>query len=217
MRKLLFLALLSFSLLALWSLSGTPVRAQDRLMIARDIDASENRQDATSAPTTVAPRGPTPVDSFIVATVTPYEDGSVIHIVQSGQTLYTIAEAYSITVQTLLDLNRRQLNDKLYVGDKLIVRLANTVTPTPDVTDTSTARPPTATRRPTRTSTALPPTATPSPLPSITPTATPVPQLGTDPVGNVLLSVVVFLLGTGVILVAAGVVIKRRSRPDLPG
>jgi hypothetical protein len=232
MRKLLFLALSSLLFLAALSFGSVPGYAQaggNAYDVIADVHAlhvtdslPEYQMDgalmaaaqevtSTVVATTPAPRGPEPLPIFSVATVTPYPDGSIIHIVQSGQTLYTIAEAYSVTVQSILDLNNRRLDDRLFVGDKLLIRAAFTPTPTPDVTNTYTPRPPTATRRATRTATLVPPTITPSPTATITPTATPVPELGVDPAGNVLLSVVVLLLVLGVIFVVAGVILKRRS------
>jgi len=181
-----------------------------------DSSAPEPAQADTSPTPSPEPRsatGPTPISEYAVLTVTPYPDGSVIHIVQSGHTLYTIAEAYNTTVQAILDLNNRRLEDRLYVGDKLLVRAANTATPTLDVTLTPTMRPATATRRPTRTATALPPTPTATATPTVTPTATPTSVLGTDPVGNVMMGSVVFLLVIGILMVFAGVILKRKSPP----
>jgi LysM repeat protein len=204
MRKLLFPVLFNLLILGLFSLYSAPAAAQS---------GDQATDTATVVADTPAPRGPSTLPVYAVTTATPYPDGSIIHIVQSGQTLYTIAEAYSVTVQSILDLNRRRLDDRLFVGDKLLIREAFTPTPTPNVTDTSTPRPPTATRRPTRTATLVPPTSTPSPTVTITPTATPVPELGIDPVGNVLLSVVVVLLVLGVLFVLAGVIMKFRAPP----
>jgi LysM repeat protein len=42
---------------------------------------------------------------YSVVTATPQPDGSVTHVVQYGQTLLTIAEAYGITVEQLRELN----------------------------------------------------------------------------------------------------------------
>ena len=173
-------------------------------------NASATPDPGTATPIGGMP-GPSPLPIYAVLTVTPYPDGSVIHIVQSGHTLYTIAEAYGVSVDEILRLNNRKLNDRLYVGDKLIIRAAYTPTPTDNVTDTPTPRPPTATRWPTRTNTALPPTRTPLPTPTVTLTATPISPLGSDPVGNVMLGGVMLLLALGILLVAAGAVIKARS------
>jgi LysM repeat protein len=203
MRKQLLFALFSLFCLAWLSFRPTPL-------------ASAQEPTSTEVATTVAPRGPTPLPVFVVATVTAYPDGSITHIVQSGQTLYTIAEAYSVTVQSILDLNNRRLDAQLFVGDKLLIRAAFTPTPTSDATNTPSPRPPTATRRPTRTATPVPPTATPSPTVTASPTATPVPELGVDPVGNVLLSVVVILLVLGVIFVIAGAILKLQAPSGSP-
>jgi len=61
---------------------------------------------------------------------TPDADGRIIHIVQSYQTLSTIAPAYGTTVQNLLALNGLQLDWPLQIGQKLIIDAGN-ITPSP--------------------------------------------------------------------------------------
>ncbi len=71
---------------------------------------------------------------------TPLADGSIIHVVQPGDTLSAIAVAYRVTVDELRFLNTLALSAIIYPGDKLTIRLALTATPqTP--TATSTRRP----------------------------------------------------------------------------
>lgn len=82
-----------------------------------------------------------------VITSTPQPNGSVIHVVGEGQTLWTIAAIYGLDLDQLLSLNGLTEDAFVFPGDELIVRAAPTATPTP----------------------APPPSATPSPVP---PTAT---------------------------------------------
>lgn len=200
--------------------SARPVDWTDRYNGFFSVGNQQTISSTVTSDATVVPKGttgPTPVPDNIVMTTTPHADGSVIHVVESGHTLYTIAEAYSVTVQTLLDLNGLTINDRLYVGDKVIVRAANTATPTLDVTNTSTPRPPTSTRRATRTPTLQPDTSTSTPLPSVTSTPTPVSALGKDPMGNIMLGFVIILFVLGVTLIIIGAFLKRQSgTEDLP-
>jgi LysM repeat protein len=108
----------------------------------------------------------TPVPVLPLVTVTPGVDGQVIHVVQYGQTLVTIAQAYGITVPELKQLNQLQ-NDVIYVGDKLVIRAGVALTATGTATKTATA-----TRRPTST----PRPRTPTPTITQTPTVTPTPK-----------------------------------------
>jgi LysM repeat protein len=109
---------------------------------------------------TAAPAGNTPVpgqapsgDFIAFATVTPGSDGAVVHRVGPGETLWTIAEAYSISIEELAELNGLSVsNPVIYSGRDLIIRAAYTPTPTATITSTPEPTPTaTATRRPTRT------------------------------------------------------------------
>ena len=97
---------------------------------------------------------------------TPNADGSIIHIVQTGDTLGSLSMAYNVPLADLLKLNNFTLKSIIYVNQKIIIRLANTPTPTlPTGTPTI---PPTITEWPTSspisTETPLPPTQTASPV-----------------------------------------------------
>jgi LysM repeat protein len=162
---------------------------------------------------TYTPGGPTAIPIYAVQTSTPNPDGSTIHTVQSGQTLIGIAKAYGVLVAEIKDLNNLT-SDDIYVGDKLIIRLASTPGPTSTFTASATpTRSATPTHRPTR-------TATPSATPVVSPTAVLLAagssggtsQGGSDLVGNILVVVIVALAVGGVILMIVGSLLKRRAK-----
>ena len=92
---------------------------------------------------------------------TPQADGSVIHIVQSGQSLWAIATAYGTKIDTIKDLNGFT-TDTINNGQELLIYPAGSMpTPIPTATTTPTAAP---TLTPTITATAVDPgTSTPQP------------------------------------------------------
>ncbi|RJQ42374.1 MAG: LysM peptidoglycan-binding domain-containing protein, partial [Anaerolineaceae bacterium] len=93
-----------------------------------------------------------------VVTATPQADGSVMHIVQSGQSLWAIATAYGTKIDTIKQLNSLT-SDSIYNGDELIIYPAGSMpTPLPTATLTPTSAP---TRTPT-----LVPTAADLPTPT---------------------------------------------------
>lgn len=49
------------------------------------------------------------------------EDGSLVHIVRSGQALWTIAAVYEVDMQTLIDLNGFSQNPLLHPGDEILI------------------------------------------------------------------------------------------------
>jgi len=124
---------------------------------------------------------------------TPNADGSIIHIIQPGDTLGAIAEAYGVSLTDLLGLNGLTLTSRIYAGDKLKIRAAFTPTAT-QPTSTPTGLP-TITAWPTSTSTF---TMTPPP-----PASTPSPGLPVSAARSaVLMIVIAALVGAGLIALA---------------
>lgn len=119
--------------------------------------------------TQVTPSGPTSTTAPLiqpVVTATPGPDGTVIHIVQYGQTLWTIAEAYGISLADLLALNGLTEDSAIYPNEELLIVQGTGETATPTPTEILTAEPtvtPRATTRPTMTQAAPTPTPTEEP------------------------------------------------------
>jgi LysM repeat protein len=156
--------------------------------------------------------GSAPEPILGVQTVTPGADGSIIHVVQPGESLYSIADAYELTLPELLTLNGLAENSLIRPGDSLIIRAAQPATATLEPSSTPTVPVPTSTHRPTRTPT-LRPVASPTPRESLLPSATPIP-VPLDPgdiIGNVLPVAIVLLVVAGVVLVVIGAFMKRSS------
>ena len=93
------------------------------------------------------------------ATNTPQADGSIAHTVHSGETLWTIAAAYGISLEQITTLNRINRDRFIYPGDELTIRQAQTATPT--TRPTSTPRTPRPSRTPTAPGTPAPPAQEP--------------------------------------------------------
>ena len=84
----------------------------------------------------------------LVQVATSQPDGSIVHVVASGQSLWNIAAAYDVTVDQLKDLNNLS-SDIISIGQEIIVQLSSTATPT--LEETSTPRAPTRTPVPAQT------------------------------------------------------------------
>jgi LysM repeat protein len=97
------------------------------------------------------------------------EDGSIIHVVEKGQALWSIGMVYGVSVENLILYNNLPAEPVLQIGQKLIVQPPYTPTPTPTASNTPFPPTPTATRtlRP------ITPGPTLSPTPSATPTSPP--------------------------------------------
>ena len=115
---------------------------------------------------------PTPnSDGYTLLTATSNPDGSVIHNVKSGESLWNIALAYGIKMDDIKALNGLQATPVLQPGQKLVLRPAYTPTIAPTITKTP--LPPTRTAQPTRTR--RPPTAVSTV--TLEPTLTPPPAV----------------------------------------
>jgi uncharacterized protein YkwD len=124
---------------------------------------------ATGTPSTLQP----------LAISTPEEDGTVYHIVQANEALWSIALAYDTTIAELQKLNRLA-TDEIFIGQKLVISQVEVPTSTVAPTITVTLGIPTS-------------TATLPVTPSATFTVTPVPtppasrENGSVVVGGILL------------------------------
>lgn len=119
---------------------------------------TELETEALPAPT-VAPIQPIAISS-------PAEDGSIQHVVQPGQFLENIANAYDLELVELLSLNGLSTQSVIFPGDKLLIKPASESPPDPirqEATAAATGPEPTSA-----------PTATPTEKPA-EPTSTPVP------------------------------------------
>lgn len=158
-----------------------------------------------------------------VITVTPNENGAVVHEVLPGQALWSIAIAYDTKIEDLIRLNNLNPEDPtIYVGDKLLIFEAvrtpvNTeISPTIDpsqITPTVTA-----TKRPTRTLTATPrPTGTRAVLtPSATPEEIKIQNAAMSGIfqNKVIGVILISILALGILLIVTGSFGKNSRPPD---
>jgi len=101
-----------------------------------------------------------------VETSTPDEFGIITHIVQYGETLWTIAEAYGVPIDQILRNSSLSLGTtEVFEEQELIIQTASEPTPTPSPTATEIPPTPTATQPR--------PTMTPFPTRTAAPTQTP--------------------------------------------
>jgi LysM repeat protein len=121
----------------------------------------------TSDPALSLPAAPaSTAEAF--ATSTPLPDGAVYHVIKTGETLWSIALAYGVTVQRIRELNNIATNSTdIYAGQKLLIVLPGTPYYTPTLTPTETPL----------TSPTPSPTQTFTPAPTRTPTHTLAPSL----------------------------------------
>lgn len=149
-----------------------------------------NSTDAGSSDATLSP------SYYGILTSTPGLDGSVQHVVNSGQTLIGIAAAYEMDIKTLSALNQISTSDLIYPGDMLLIQPSSIPTYTETATLQETTAPAT-----------LPPVVSPvTDTPAFLLSPTPVParssSWGSHSFGILLMIIILSgmaLLGLGLI------------------
>lgn len=162
MKRLLLLTMIlsSFFILTLRSVSTRAVGLLHSEWVASRV-GSLFPKDNSAAEMLLATNTPTPI-----ITSTPLENGDVYHVVQSNEALWSIAIAYSTTIDTLKLLNGLS-TDEIFAGQKLLVfkHEPATITPTKIITATlgiptsTITQPVTATKTFTSTPVPLPPSS----------------------------------------------------------
>jgi uncharacterized protein YkwD len=142
-----------------------------------------------------------------IITVTAKPDGSVIHTVQLGQALWSIAIAYNVKIDDLLKLNKLLPSSIIYEGQSLVIQPSYTPSVTPTITQTS--RPPT--RTPTITNTPITPTITTTPTQTATPTPKPILSVLEDIDRRSLGLGILVVCALGVVMVVLGSLRKKAS------
>jgi hypothetical protein len=129
--------------------------------------------------------------SFVIP-ATPQADGSILHTVQSGQTLWTIAAVYHVPLDQLRKLNNLPETPLLHPGDRLLVQAPLPTSP-PKLTLTSTSLAP-------RPDLPTPSPATRTPVPTATSLPARPPLLPSGPLRWGLIALALLLIGAGALL-----------------
>lgn len=145
-----------------------------------------------------------------VLVATPLADGSIVHVVEYGQVLTIIANAYNIPLDRLLEQNNLTADSLIFPGDQLVIQpaqvtLTSTLEPTPTRTPVVTVMP--TTPVPTPSQTPHSPLPTPTNTPLATPTITFQKAMQADP----LLLIIVAGIVVGITFVLVGSLFRQKK------
>ncbi|GJM42501.1 MAG: hypothetical protein DHS20C20_27830 [Ardenticatenaceae bacterium] len=91
-------------------------------------------QPSDSPPPPAADTSPEPLFITPITLSQPGEDGSIVHVVQEGQALWSLAAHYEVTLSDLLLFNSLPANAIVQPGDQITIRLAEGQAPPPTPT-----------------------------------------------------------------------------------
>ena len=106
----------SVSTSALPPLSGTPTMSSSLAPAPQTASLGTLPQNSSTPTLAVVPQNP------------------YIHVIESGESLYTIARRYDVTAQAIVQANGLGSPDKIFVGQKIIIPGRSALAPAP--TDT---------------------------------------------------------------------------------
>lgn len=101
-------------------LVGSPSSYAPQSSIGETAETSENEEEQ-----------PVMVVVVPIVIATPHIDGSIVHVVQEGQTVWAIASRYGVLLDDVLTINHLDRNTLLHPGDEIIIRLGEGQSPPP--------------------------------------------------------------------------------------
>ncbi|MCB8981702.1 MAG: LysM peptidoglycan-binding domain-containing protein [Ardenticatenaceae bacterium] len=91
-------------------------------------------QASDTPPQSVVDDSPEPLYITPITLAQPGEDGSIVHVVQEGQALWSLAAHYDVALSDLLLFNSLPANAIVQPGDQITIRLADGAAPPPTPT-----------------------------------------------------------------------------------
>jgi uncharacterized protein YkwD len=110
----------------------------------------------SSGSSSTTPQQPAAPVMIPVTKADPQPDGSIMHIIRTGQTLWTLAAVYEVPLQQILDLNNFSEAQIVHPGDEVMVAPAGSAPTAAPTEDPDATEEPTATDEPTAAPTSTP-------------------------------------------------------------
>jgi len=88
---------------------------------------------APGQPAAPPPAAPPP-QAFVAVVQAARPDGSIVHVVQTGDTMTGISSAYGVPIDTIMQLNGLRSSRYIFVGQELLIKPAPTAANAPEAT-----------------------------------------------------------------------------------
>jgi LysM repeat protein len=108
---------------------GYALSGDGQRMYVLVVGRPSNQPTSTETDTSAEPIYVAPIEIAV-----PRENGSIVHVVKTGQTAWALAARYDIPLSELLYLNSLGNNPTLIIGDEIYIRLAEGQAPPPTPT-----------------------------------------------------------------------------------
>lgn len=121
------------------------IYVDDAELVAVDLPAGAPAPVPVQAAAPVVPPPSNPEaassDAALPAPATAVPDGSIVHTVQEGDTLFGLSLTYNVGMDQIIALNNITLNSILSIGQQLVIKAADASPTEPPPSDTTTSEP----------------------------------------------------------------------------
>ena len=99
------------------------IQSQDLPVITSSVPGNSNQMSAQPSPAAVqvAAKPTTLGDTTPSPNLVSVPSNAYVHVIESGESLYTIARRYDVTAQSIVQANGFSSPDKIYVGQKIVI------------------------------------------------------------------------------------------------
>jgi murein DD-endopeptidase MepM/ murein hydrolase activator NlpD len=103
--------------------TGGSIQSQDLPVITSSVPGNSNQMSAQPSPAAVQVASkPTNLGATTPSpNLVSVPSNAYVHVIESGESLYTIARRYDVTAQAIVQANALGSPDKIYVGQKIVI------------------------------------------------------------------------------------------------
>lgn len=99
----------------------TSVKTNDLPVLTSSTSGNSSQMSAQPSPAVQVAAKPTTPAVAATPTLVSVPSNAYVHVIENGESLYTIARRYDVTAQAIIQANGFSSPDKIYVGQKIVI------------------------------------------------------------------------------------------------